>query len=195
MKKAFLLIIFLLISNPVIADNQGCYSCKSAKCMDLKTSMHNERATLYNVLNLSDDQQKCKDTIDKKYFNEIGNCLQKLEQEEYVLNNMKKLNASKSSIKKQQNVVKNIEKDIEKIKKKYNKEFKSILNSEQKTKFKTISKMEKNKESYCKNRKAFTERDPKFRIFGENAYYGDSKKIVCPVHNKHHIFGIIHKEK
>lgn len=191
MKKALILVISLLFINSVFAQN----CCDCSKCTDLKTSMHNQRAALYNVLNLSDDQQKCKDTIDMNYLKEAGAKFEKYEQEKFVYNNMKKHNASKSALNKQQKVVKNIEKDLAKLRKKYDNEFKSILNSEQKAKFNTISKMEKKETSYCKNQKAFTKHDPKYRKFGENMYYGNSEKVVCPVHNKRHILGITHNIK
>lgn len=60
--------------NKVFAENQkpNCGCSKQTKCIDLMTSMYNERATLYNVLNLSNDQQKCKDVIDKKRYEELG---------------------------------------------------------------------------------------------------------------------------
>ena len=45
--------------------NQTCDCNKQTKCLDLMTSMYKRRATLYNVLNLSNDQQKCKDVIIK----------------------------------------------------------------------------------------------------------------------------------
>lgn len=192
MKKFLLLISLFIITNSVFA--YECQNCKN-KCMDLKTSMYNERATLYNVLNLSDDQQKCKDTIDKSYLKEVGDYFEKYEQEKFILNNMKKHNASTSAINKQEKIVKQSEKNIKNLKKKYDKEFYSILSSEQKTKFKTISKMEEKEESYCKNQKAYIKHDPNVRIFGENMYYGDNKKVVCPVHNKRHFFGKIHKTK
>ena len=195
MKKLLFTIVFLLITCPVFAQCDKCNTCTSPKCMDLKKSMHNERATLYNVLNLSDDQQKCKDTIDKNYNKEVSKYFEKYEQEDFVLNNLKKHNAGKSAIKQQEKLVNKIEKDIKNLRKKYDKEFKSILNSEQKSKFNTISKMENKTESYCKNQKAYTKRDPKYRKFGENMYYGDTKMQVCPVHNKRHLFGKIHTKK
>ena len=54
----------------IFAENQRteCGCSKNTKCLELMKSMYNERATLYNVLNLSNDQQKCKDVIDKKRY-------------------------------------------------------------------------------------------------------------------------------
>lgn len=182
--------------NKVFAENQkpdcNC-TTKQTKCIDLMTSIYNERATLYNVLNLSNDQQKCKDVIDKKRYDELGIQFRQYEQEKYVLDNMCKHNASEQAIKKQQKVVKNIEKCMKEIGEKYDKEFKSILNSEQKAKYNTVRKMEKKEIKYCLKNKAFYKRDPKLRPFGEKMYYGEQNNVLCPVHKKWHIFGYKHK--
>ena len=183
--------------NKVFAENQkpNCGCSKQAKCIDLMTSMYNERATLYNVLNLSNDQQKCKDVIDKKRYEELGVQFRQYEQEKYVLDNMCKHNASEQAIKKQEKVVKNIEKCMKEIGEKYDKEFKSILNSEQKAKYNSVRKMEKKEIKYCLKNKAFYKRDPKLRPFGEKMYYGEQNNVLCPVHKKWHLFGYKHKLK
>ncbi len=181
--------------NKVFAENQkpNCGCSKQTKCIDLMTSMYNERATLYNVLNLSNDQQKCKDVIDKKRYEELGAQFRQYEQEKYVLDNMCKHNASEQAIKKQEKVVKNIEKCMKEIGEKYDKEFKSILNSEQKAKYNSVRKMEKKEIKYCLKNKAFYKRDPKLRPFGEKMYYGEQNNVLCPVHKKWHLFGYKHK--
>ncbi len=181
--------------NKVFAENQkpDCGCSKQTKCIDLMTSMYNERATLYNVLNLSNDQQKCKDVIDKKRYEELGVQFRQYEQEKYVLDNMCKHNASEQAIKKQEKVVKNIEKCMKEIGEKYDKEFKSILNSEQKAKYNSVRKMEKKEIKYCLKNKAFYKRDPKLRPFGEKMYYGEQNNVLCPVHKKWHLFGYKHK--
>lgn len=172
-----------------------CGCSKQTKCLDLMTSMYNERATLYNVLNLSNDQQKCKDVIDKKRYEELGKQFQEYEKEKYVLDKMCNHNASEAAVKKQEKVVKNIEKEMQKIGKKYDKEFKSVLNSEQKSKYNTVRKMERKEVKYCMKNKAFYKRDPKLRPFGEKMYYGEQNEVLCPVHNKWHLFGFKHKLK
>ena len=136
MKKIFILIAIFLVTNPIWA--YECKECQSTKCIDLMTSMYDKRATLYNVLNLSADQQKCKDTIDKKYLKEVEEKYEQYSQEKYVLKNMIKHNASKSAINKQEKIVKNLEKYMQSLNSKYDKEFKSILNSEQKSKLNNI---------------------------------------------------------
>ena len=183
-------------TKPITIDNTTSCSCnKQTKCIDLMTSMYNKHATLYNVLNLSNDQQKCKDIIDKKRYEELGKQFQEYEKEKYVLDKMCNHNASEAAVKKQEKVVKNIEKEMQKIGKKYDKEFKSVLNSEQKSKYNTIRKMERKEVKYCMKNKAFYKRDPKLRPFGEKMYYGEQNEVLCPVHKKWHMFGFKHKVK
>ena len=198
-----LIICFILAANfafaqeqTVFAENQrqDCNCSQNTKCLDLMKSMYNERATLYNVLNLSNDQQKCKEVIDKKRYDELGKLFQQYEQEKYVLSKMcEHSTVSEYAIKKQKKVVKNIEKCMKKTGEKYDKEFKTILNSEQKSKYNTIRKMEKKEIKYCIKNKAFYKRDPKLRPFGQDMYYGEQNNVLCPVHKKWHIFGRKHK--
>ncbi len=204
--KKFLFIFSIIITllncsvsaqeTTVFAENQrpDCGCSKNTKCLELMKSMYNERATLYNVLNLSNDQQKCKDVIDKKRYDELDGLFKQYEQEKYVLSKMcAHSGASEQAVKKQEKVVKNIEKCMQKTGEKYDKEFKSILNSEQKSKYNTIRKMEKKEIKYCMKHKAFYKRDPKLRPFGEKMYYGEQNNVLCPVHKKWHIFGFKHK--
>lgn len=89
-------------TKPITIDNTpSCSYNKQTKCIDLMTSMYNKHATLYNVLNLSNDQQKCKDVIDKKRYEELKKQFQEYEKEKYVLDNMCKHNASEKALKKQ----------------------------------------------------------------------------------------------
>lgn len=189
MKKIILVLTILMLGNITLAE---CDCHGSAKCLDLLTSMYNERATLYNVLNLSSDQQKCKDVIDKKRYDELGTQFRQLEQEKYVLSSMCEHQASPQAIKKQEAVVKNIEKNMKKTGDKYDKEFKSVLNSEQRSKLRSIRKMQKKEIRYCQHNKAFYKKDPNLRTFGEKMYTGEDTKL-CPVHNKWHLFGFKHK--
>ncbi len=150
------------------------------------------RSTLYNVLNLSSDQQKCKDVIDAKRYEELGKEFQQYEQEKFVLNKMCENKASSQAIKKQEKVVKNIEKCMKKTGDKYDKEFKSVLNSEQRSKLRSIRKMQKKEIKYCQKNKAFYKKDPNLRPFGVKMYGVDDQKL-CPEHNKWHLFGFKHK--
>lgn len=187
MKKIILILLLVLIGNLTLAEC-GCH--KQTKCLDLLTSMYNERATLYNVLNLSTDQQKCKEVIDQKRYNELGEQFKQLEQEKYVLSKMCEHQASPQALKKQEKVVKNIEKCMKKTGDKYDKEFKTVLNSEQRSKLKSIRKMQKKEIKYCQKNKAFYKKDPNLRPFG--MYENNKQEVLCPVHKKWHIFGFKH---
>lgn len=198
MTKIFSLLFIILLAGQVLAadvtEKKDCGCQKQTKCLDLMTSMYNNRATLYNVLNLSADQQKCKEVIDLKRYSELGKQFEQYEQEKYVLSNMSTHKASEAAIKKQEKVVKDIEKCMKQINKKYDKEFKSVLDSEQKSKLNSVRKMERKEVKYCQKNKAFYKRDPKLRPFGEKMYYTDTEERLCPVHNKWHIFGFKHKK-
>ena len=195
MKRVLCLVLFLLIVNPVFAETQKLHKSVS-KCLDLETAMYDKRAILYNILNLTPDQQKCKDTMDNNFQKEIGDKYEKYSQEKYVLSNLKKHNASKASVKKQEKVVKNIEKQIKNIQKKYDKEFLSVLTSEQRAKMRNISAMEKFEKWHYTKQKAFYQHDSKLRTFGDKMYYdNETQNVLCPVHNKYHMFGIKHKVK
>ena len=94
LKKLFIIVVFCCLSGTIAFsqeigimgnNEQACECNNSTKCLDLMTSMYNERATLYNVLNLSNDQQKCKDVIDQKRYEELGKLFKQYQQEEYVL--------------------------------------------------------------------------------------------------------------
>ncbi len=166
---------------------------KQTKCLDLMISMYNERATLYNVLNLSSDQQKCKDVIDAKRYEELKKQFNRLEQEKFVLNKMCENKASSQALKKQEKVVNDIKKCMKKTGDEYDREFKSVLNSEQRSKLKSIRKMQRKEIKYCQKNKAFYEQDPNLRPFGEKMYKNNDEKL-CPVHKKWHLFGFKHKK-
>ncbi len=202
-KKIFVLAVCCFLSSSFVLsqelgvmqnNQQACQCNQSTKCLDLMTSMYNERATLYNVLNLSNDQQKCKDVIDQKRYEELGKLFKQYQQEEYVLSKMcEHSGASDSAVAKQEKVIENIKKEMQKTADKYDKEFKSILNSEQKAKYNTVTKMKRKEIKYCMKNKAFYERDPKLRPFGQKMYYGEQNNVLCPVHKKWHLFGFKHK--
>lgn len=192
--KNLILISTIVLMFTVNSANAECVCPKQTKCIDLISTMYNERAALYNVLNLSEDQQKCKDVIDMKRHEELSVQLKKYEQEKFVLARLNEHEISCNALKQQEKVVKSIEKCMQDITKKYDKEFKSILNSEQRAKLRTIRKMEKNTVKHCQKNKAFYKQDPNLRPFGVKMYESSESKL-CPVHKKWHTFGFKHKNK
>ncbi len=190
MKKLVLIFALILISSPIFA-NESCENCMQSKCVDLMDYMYNNRATLYNVLELSPDQQKCKDTIDKKYNEELELKYEQYNQEKFVLENMTKHGASESALKKQEKIINSLEKEMKGLNGKYEKEFCSVLSYEQRSKLRTIRRMERKTLNYCKKNKAFYKRDPRLRPFGEKMYVQENR--LCPIHKKWHLFGRKHK--
>ena len=200
MKKIFIISLSILcLSMPAIAKNEESCDCNNyemkTKCLDLATSMYNERFTMYNVLNLSSDQAKIKDQLDKERYQELDIIFNQLMQEKYVLKKLCTNGASKASIKKQEQIVKDCEKKMKETSDKYDKEFLDILNVAQKAKFKSVRKMAKKEMKYCRNNKAFYERDPEIRPFGQKMYYTDTETVLCPTHKKWHLFGRKHTEE
>lgn len=168
-----------------------CGSYAFADCSDRAIELYSNRAALYNVLNLSADQIKCKDVIDKKRYDELKQLGEQHRQEKYVLDSMIKGSASDKSVRKQECIVKNIEKNIIKTGKKYDKEFKCVLDSEQKSKLNVIRKMERRDLKYCKKHKRLFKPDKNLRPFGT---YTTGQEVLCPKHKKWHIFGIRHEK-
>lgn len=199
MKKIFLLgLCILCLSFPALAEEQkndcGCDNPNQTKCLDLATSMYNERFTMYNVLNLSADQAKIKDKIDKERYQALDVVFNQLMQERYVLKKLCSSNASNAAIKKQEKIVENCEKQMRETSDKYDKEFLDILNVAQKAKYRSIRKMARKEMKYCRNNKAFYQRDPQIRPFGQKMYYTDTETVLCPTHKKWHLFGRKHIE-
>ena len=202
MKKILLLgLCILCLNNFVFAEENKNTNCEcqnnknKTKCLDLATSMYNERFTMYNVLNLSADQAKIKDRLDKERYQALDIAFNQLMQEKYVLKKLCESNASEAAIKKQQKIVKKCEKCMKETAEKYDKEFLDILTVAQKAKFKSIRKMARKEMKYCRNNKAFYERDPQIRPFGQKMYYTDTQTLLCPTHKKWHLFGRKHIEE
>lgn len=202
MKKILLLgLAIFCLSCAVQAGEHSNQNCEcpnmenKTKCLDLATSMYNERFTMYNVLNLSSDQAKIKDQLDKERYQALDVVFNQLMQERYVLKKLCENNASESAIKKQQKIIKDCEKCMRETADKYDKEFLDILTVAQKAKFKSIRKMARKEMKYCRNNKAFYERDPQIRPFGQKMYYTDTETRLCPTHKKWHLFGRKHIEE
>lgn len=102
-----------------------------------------QRDSIYNALNLTPAQIKCKNEIEKKRFEALEPelkkfCLvkKKLKRAEEKCNKSEIANAEKE--------LKPIRKCIRKISSEYDKQFMEILNSEQKAKYRMIRKLKRN---------------------------------------------------
>ena len=161
MKKFIFIVFGLLIS--VSAQAQNIYE---NKCTDLMTNLKDNRAVLFNVLNLSKEQQGYKDKIDKNYEALFAQAYENYNREKFILENLKKHNASNNALRKQQRIVKNTEDKIFELCNKSDKEYKSILNNYQYSKLKSIKQSERSALKYCRRVKAFYKTDENFRPFG-----------------------------
>lgn len=208
MRILFIVCFILIFSNlgfaneiTVLGENQNikekieaktCNCYNKSKCLELISSMYYKRATLYNILNLSYDQQEIVKIIDEKRDCELKKIFEQYKQEMYIFSNLCQHKASESAIKKQKKVVNNLKKSIKKTTEKYDDEFKKVLNADQRSKLNTVRKMEKKEIKYCLKNKAFYKHDENLRPFGKKEFY--SEDLLCPTHKKWHIFGFKHKE-
>ncbi len=131
MKKYIILFLILL------------FSCSKIFAQEINYDYDNNRATIYNALNLSAIQAQKREEILNKNSKILEEKYKKLKQESCKLLALKKGHACLSEISNQKNIVKNIEKEIAKIQAKEDKEFRKCLTFEQKSKYKTIQKLQK----------------------------------------------------
>ncbi|CCY23920.1 unknown [Brachyspira sp. CAG:484] len=102
-----------------------------------------QREILYNALNLTQEQVKCKNEIEKKRYAELEPALEKLCIEDKKLKDLKKRCASKKTIRQQEKALNCARKNIQTISEKYDKELYKILTHDQRTKYSMIRKLKK----------------------------------------------------
>lgn len=160
---------------------------ESCSCSDLVERMLNDRAATYNVLNLTPQQRKCKNEIEKCRYEELDKKINILEQEMYVLKKLQcNPETNATAIKKQEKIIKDLKKDIDKTTRKYDKKFKALLSGEQKAKYNLIQKMKRKDIKRCEKNKPLFKPDPHLQPFGVPYQYDED---VCPKHGIKHLFG------
>lgn len=101
-----------------------------------------QRDSIYNTLNLTPNQIKCKNEIEKKRFEALEPELQK-----FCLYNKKlklaEAKCDKAAIAEAEKELKCVRKSIQKISSAYDEEFMKILNSDQKAKYRMIRKLKR----------------------------------------------------
>ena len=143
-------------------------TCTQPKVSQTYTNFYNQRASVYNALNLSNEQVKAKDNLEKQRYKALGEKYLELDQEEYVLRQMRAGSSSKNAILKQTSCVRSIADDIEKINKKYDKEFIKSLTNEQRSKYHNIKRLQNRElKEEVSNVKRKYHQDKKLRTFGE----------------------------
>ena len=133
------------------------------------------RATVYNALNLSDDQIKLREDLLKENSPIYNRKFKELNKESHKLKALKGAGASDKEIARQKKVVKNTKKDIKKLMNEENKIFKKSLTREQRSKYSMIKKLEEKDYKNASHKKDYYKSNPKMVPFG------DPKKIKpCP---------------
>lgn len=139
------------------------------------TAVQRERATIYNALNLTDEQIQKREEIMKEndpIYEQKFDCLIK---ESFKLKALKSANASEREIYKQRQVVKDIKKDIEKLLDCENKTFQKSLTRLQRSKYKEIKKLECHDFKRAAHQKDYYKSNPQMRPFGNPC------RCSCPV--------------
>ena len=131
--------------------------CSKISAQEVKYNYDNNRATMYNALNLTNEQTKIRE--------ENLNKNAKILDEKYA--KLKKGNVCNSEILEQKKVIKNIKKDISKLLSEEDKEFKKCLTNEQKTKYKTIQKLQKHDLKKEINREKIYKANPQMEEFAK----------------------------
>lgn len=102
-----------------------------------------QRDTIYNALNLTQEQVKCKNEIEKKRYIELEPALQKLCLEIKQLKDLKARCADKKTICKQERALDCTRREIQQISAKYDRELMKILTQDQRSKYSMIRKLKR----------------------------------------------------
>jgi len=147
------------------------------RCKRFVKRVQMSRATIYNSLNLTEEQMKTREEILAKNTKTYEEKFANLFSETSKLKTLKAAGACEKEICAQKKVVKNIKNDIQALVDKENKEFKKCLTREQRAKFNTIKKLEK--QSASKHKPDYHKMNPKMSIFGHSAQSGCPCKCPC----------------
>lgn len=143
------------------------FFCSKISAQEVKYNYDNNRATIYNALNLSNEQTKIREEILNKNAKILDEKYAKLKKESCKLLALKKGNVCNSEILEQKKVIKNIKQDISKLLSEEDKEFKKCLTNEQKTKYKTIQKLQKHDLKKEINREKIYKANPQMEEFAK----------------------------
>lgn len=143
------------------------FFCSKISAQEVKYNYDNNRATMYNALNLTNEQTKIREEILNKNAKILDEKYAKLKKESCKLLALKKGNVCNSEILEQKKVIKNIKKDISKLLSGEDNEFKKCLTNEQKTKYKTIQKLQKHDLKKEINREKIYKANPQMEEFAK----------------------------
>ncbi len=126
-----------------------------------------DRATVYNALNLTDDQIKLREDMVRENTPIYNKKFAELTKESYKVKALKAAGASDKEIARQKKVVKNTKKDIDKLLKEENKQYKKSLTREQRSKYSMIKKLEEKDYKEAAHQKDYYKSNPQMRPFGD----------------------------
>ena len=175
MKKIIIISIitvFILFSPTALAKQKTCVY-EDENCSELIENIRSQKNTLYNVLNLSPEQQKIKDEIETRRLEEMQPLINEYRNEKRKLHDMVKNGCSKQEYKQQKKITDTAHKKIHKTFKKYDREFIKILCPLQKSKYREINKLVKRDIKYCRLNKRSCTKNPYLNTFGKQ----DAKSI------------------
>ena len=132
--------------------------------------MQHERATIYNALNLTDEQIQKREELLRENNPIFEQKFDLLLKESFKLSALEEGNAPEREIVCQKRVVKNIKKDIDKLFSCENKEFQKCLTRLQRSKFKEIQRLEKRDYKREAPQKDYYKSNPQMRPFGNPTY-------------------------
>lgn len=168
LRKILLIIICIILVCPKVFA-QGCaLECPeiAKKYKIYMNRIQNERAVIYNALNLCDEQIKKREELICKNNPRYEKKFEELIRESYKIKALKCANACEADILKQKRKVNKIKKEIQSIVNEENKVFKKCLTGEQRTKFVMIKKLERNDLKKAAHKKDYYKSNPKMRRFG-----------------------------
>lgn len=145
------------------------YPKEAVRYKNLIRELEMDSATVYNALNLTDEQVKLRESLVKEYSPYYDEKLDELLKESFRLKALECGSASRSDINRSKKNIKNIKKDIEKCIKKENKEFYKSLTSLQKSKYKLIKELEERDYKEEEHRKDYYKSNPQMVPFGNPA--------------------------
>ncbi len=191
MKRAFILSLMILFTSCAALADSCCppnhYDFdRDYKCSELINKIRFEKNTLYNVLNLSAEQQKLREEIEFRRQQELQEPVETLRCERQKLRNLAQTAYDTPEYKKQRSATKKAWKKVQKGLKKYDREFLKILCSTQKSKYKEIVRLTRRDIRYCYLNKKSSPKNPYLNTFGKN----DAKDLcdVCEQHSRTHLF-------
>lgn len=195
MKKVLLVLCLCLISTsmPVFAEDEANTPCEVSiieeKTYDyaaqLIETIKLQRNSIYNALNLTPSQIKCKNEIEAKRYEALEPELKKFCLAKKKLKDAE-TKCDKNAIKQTEKELKPIRKCIRKISTEYDKEFMKILNSDQRAKYRMIRKLKRNDLKKLQKMHKNGEKPSDLKPFGEKisqaAYMEQQHQKTCLWH-------------